>query len=246
MKGTIRNSKVRGNFGHLFFATLLISLCVGMLFPEPAVSQNVWEKVGPPIGRNRHAMAYDSARGVAVLFGGWDHLNRNDTWEWDGEGWSEISPVASPSARLRHAMAYDSARDRVVLFGGDDEKPGLLRDTWLYTPYGPECLYGPPGQPLAFTRGSGAPVKKTVEWESCDGPGTLTVYNGGLENSIYELVSSSEIYLNGLLVVGPNNFNQKVETITVEIYLEPGNNFLDVELRGKPGDGIKLEFTPDE
>jgi hypothetical protein len=68
-----------------------------------------------------HAMAYDSARGVAVLFGGQDGGNLlNDTWEWDGMNWMFRPTAVAPSARDNHRMAYDSARGVTVLFGGFD------------------------------------------------------------------------------------------------------------------------------
>lgn len=35
-----------------------------------------------PSGRPYFAMAYDSARGVTVLFGGYDGAYHNDTWEY--------------------------------------------------------------------------------------------------------------------------------------------------------------------
>jgi hypothetical protein len=73
---------------------------------------------GPP-GRSQPAMAYDSSRGVAVLFGG--KINGtavNETWEWDGEVWTQKTPAVSPPARFGHAMAYDSFRGVTVLFGG--------------------------------------------------------------------------------------------------------------------------------
>ena len=62
-------------------------------------------------------MAFDSARGVTVLFGGY-FQGRAETWEWDGDTWSEIH-ISGP-ARWAHAMTYDSARDAIVLFGGSD------------------------------------------------------------------------------------------------------------------------------
>lgn len=74
-------------------------------------------------------MAYDRARGVTVLFGGFSGSNLlNDTWEWDGTTWAQASPTTSPTARVLHAMAYDSTRGVTVLFGGADG--GLLGDTW--------------------------------------------------------------------------------------------------------------------
>src|SRR5438477_230836 len=41
------------------------------------------------------AVAYDSARGRIVLFGGQDPKTGSylgDTWEWNGYGWIEMSP----------------------------------------------------------------------------------------------------------------------------------------------------------
>ncbi len=75
-------------------------------------------------------MAYDSARGRVVLFGGLSGSTRlGDIWEWDGESWTEQNPDApTPSARHSHAMAYDSARRVVVLFGGNAS--GREADTW--------------------------------------------------------------------------------------------------------------------
>ncbi|MBI5528605.1 MAG: hypothetical protein HY897_19925 [Deltaproteobacteria bacterium] len=74
-----------------------------------------------PSARSQFGMAYDSARGRTIVFGGWDAANRRDTWEWDGTAWTEKLPQGDkPSARNMHALAYDSARGRVVLFGGYD------------------------------------------------------------------------------------------------------------------------------
>jgi len=91
------------------------------------------------------AMAYDSARGRTVLFGGWNGAEFGDTWEWDGTTWQQLSPASPPAARDGAAMAYDSERQRVVLFGGWDASANSLMDTCLWdgvtwscsTPAGP-------------------------------------------------------------------------------------------------------------
>ena len=63
-------------------------------------------------------MAYDAARGVTVLFGGYKGRDTDDeTWEWNGTAWTQ-RVVAGPSPRRGHAMAYDAARGVTVLFGG--------------------------------------------------------------------------------------------------------------------------------
>jgi hypothetical protein len=78
---------------------------------------------GPP-ARGGASMAYDAARGVTVLFGGFgsdcEHAVYGlcgDTWTWDGTQWSQ-QQVSGPPARLRASMVYDAARDVTVLFGG--------------------------------------------------------------------------------------------------------------------------------
>jgi len=83
-----------------------------------------------PASRFDHAMAYDSARGRVVLFGG-DSGNGSfgDTWEWNGAAWINKTPAAGPSSRAGHAMAYDSARGRVTMAGAGN---GLLVDTWVW------------------------------------------------------------------------------------------------------------------
>jgi hypothetical protein len=75
-------------------------------------------------------MAYDSERGVTVLFGGYDVYSGpvfGDTWEWDGTTWTQQSNTG-PSKRYDHAMAYDVARGVTVLFGGDSGHS--LGETW--------------------------------------------------------------------------------------------------------------------
>ncbi len=87
-----------------------------------------------PPARYNLAMAYDSARGRVVLFGGYSYDGTGhrlaDTWEWDGDTWAQRTPETSPPARDRHALAYDAARQRVVLFGGWTDPALRLADTW--------------------------------------------------------------------------------------------------------------------
>ena len=80
-------------------------------------------------------MAYDSARGKVVLFGGCDSRHGAVCrTPGSGTGRAGRGPTgrrrrAKPAARCGHAMAYDSARGKVVLFGGaSDAWPS--QDTW--------------------------------------------------------------------------------------------------------------------
>lgn len=89
-----------------------------------------WSTIdNPPGGRFGHALAFDSIRGVTVMFGGSNVTSLLDeTLEWDGQFWNRVK-VSGPGARAGHAMTYDSNRRVVVLFGGFDES-GELADTW--------------------------------------------------------------------------------------------------------------------
>ncbi len=86
---------------------------------------------GPrPSVRTASSMAFDSDRGVVVLFGGIQSTTfYGDTWEWDGGAWN-LRSVNGPTPRYGHKMVYDSNRHVTVLFGGDGLSPGLLHDIW--------------------------------------------------------------------------------------------------------------------
>jgi hypothetical protein len=85
-----------------------------------------------PAWRNFAAAAYDSARGVLVLFGGLQtpDVNFEETWEWDGAAWTRHD-VPGPGAREGPGMTYDAVRQRVVLFGGA-QGGRVLSDTWTW------------------------------------------------------------------------------------------------------------------
>src|SRR6478609_11171120 len=67
---------------------------------ESAMARYLWtqkEDIGPS-ARFGHAMAYDSVRSRTVLFGGTLFAGDlggdiNDTWEWNGEFWTQIADI---------------------------------------------------------------------------------------------------------------------------------------------------------
>jgi hypothetical protein len=81
-----------------------------------------------PLPRAGHALAFDAARGVSVLFGG-DYAG--ETWEWDGSTWTQRFSDPTPAARSQDALAYDAARGVVLLFGGVGGEQ-LFGDTWTW------------------------------------------------------------------------------------------------------------------
>jgi len=112
----------------------------------------VWvpRSTGGPSPRSGHAMGYDAARGVTVLFGGHRYDSSRpypgDTWEWDGTQW-QPGKGAVPTPRWYHAMAFDERQGVVVLFGGNDDNPLPSDDTWQWD--GDKWTYIPRGGPAA-------------------------------------------------------------------------------------------------
>ncbi|MEZ4365464.1 MAG: kelch repeat-containing protein [Kofleriaceae bacterium] len=94
-----------------------------------------WElRPVPPTlaGRAEHGLAFDAARGDAVLFGGIaDDGLRGDTWRYDGDHWTDASGGVAPSPRRGATMTYDATAGAVVLFGGEDAS-GPRDDTWRW------------------------------------------------------------------------------------------------------------------
>jgi hypothetical protein len=93
-----------------------------------------WSQVqvaGPP-PRLGAGAAFDSKRGVVLMFGGANHDGvLNDLWSWDGTSWKKLAD-GGPEPRVMGYIAYDKKRDRVVLFGGRRGVPDNsdLGDTW--------------------------------------------------------------------------------------------------------------------
>ena len=112
-----------------------------------------------PQARFANAMAYDSARGVTVMYGGGQvvpnvgYVGFGEVWEWNGAHWRQRTTynasnvwhqvtggywrqnfTDTPASRVQHAMAYDSRRKRVVMFGGRGAGPDngdyMFGDTW--------------------------------------------------------------------------------------------------------------------
>ncbi|HOZ49250.1 MAG TPA: S8 family serine peptidase [Candidatus Hydrogenedentes bacterium] len=80
-----------------------------------------------PEPRFSQAMAYDAARGVTVLFGGYvDEGWTNDTWEYDGTDWAKRETGTAPDYGYSPAMVYDSLRHETVLV------TGWPMETWVW------------------------------------------------------------------------------------------------------------------
>jgi hypothetical protein len=94
-----------------------------------------WQLLRPtvsPSARYGAGLAFDSATGQLLLFGGarTDRGPLDETWTWNGSTWRQIVPASSPSPRHSPAMGNGSARG-LVLFGGADFSHWYT-DTWIW------------------------------------------------------------------------------------------------------------------
>lgn len=95
----------------------------------------VWDfiaDIAEPSPRAFHRMAFDSARGVTVLNGGFSPDNPNavkETWEWDGKVWT-LRDAEGP-VRDGSAMVYSDHHNACILFGGAKAST-KYNETWAY------------------------------------------------------------------------------------------------------------------
>jgi hypothetical protein len=135
-----------------------------------------WTQKSPstsPPARFGAAFAYDSARQVAVLFGGdIDDLPpppvAADTWEWDGTNWAQQSPATQPPGIEWGAMALDSRRDVAVLYTGLSHPD----DTWEWN-----------GTTWAQESPATSPPQRTGFALAYDADHFMTVMFGGLSTA---------------------------------------------------------------
>ncbi len=155
--------------------------------------------IATPHLRAHGSMVFDSHVGKTILFGG-DHLRPldlgpiNDTWQWDGNQWTELWPDAAPVARLGQTMAFDQARGRSVVFGGTNGAPPnvFYTDTWeLGT-----GITTPPGNPdLAFAQASG--FRPTVVGTTSDFAAVRLVSSGTGPVLISSMTMSGDFAISG-------------------------------------------------
>ncbi len=101
---------------------------------------NIWNQVltnHQPPGLWGFGMAFDSCRGVTVLFGGNSESGYyNKTWEYSGFDWTLIDPATtSPSRRTDMGFTFDQHRCRVVMHGGVQNLEPGFDETWEWDGY---------------------------------------------------------------------------------------------------------------
>ena len=103
---------------------------------NPATAQFDWSRVttsAAPSARYGTAMAFNSASGDAVLFGGENSIGTRlqDSWTYNGTNWTLVATTSQPSGRTYASLSYDSPRNNAVLFGGL-LSGSISSETWTF------------------------------------------------------------------------------------------------------------------
>ena len=81
--------------------------------------------------RNNHTYLFGGI-GVHVEGSVQTQEYENDTWDWDGSKWTQLTPEGTPPARENGGFDYDPGRDELVLFGG--WAGHYMSDVWTFDP----------------------------------------------------------------------------------------------------------------
>ena len=106
----------------------------------------------------------------------------------------------------------------------------------------PVLVFGP----KTYTRGNGAPdlFRESISLPAgTSGPWTLRLLNGDKDRRERSdnRVSSGSLQIDGIQVLGPNDFNRDDVVIEKTINLTPASHF-ELRLAGKPGGSVTLSF----
>jgi hypothetical protein len=105
----------------------------------PGASPSLWSPAATtvsPSPRGGAAIAYDTALGSELLFGGTSAGGGvlGDTWTYGATGWVNVTSAGSsaPSARSGAVAWYDANLSAVVLYGGVGPTGAIDTDTWEF------------------------------------------------------------------------------------------------------------------
>jgi hypothetical protein len=117
---------------------------------------------------------------------------------------------------------------------------------WFLLPAAVLAIEVPVFGPTQYVRTVAAPTVYADTFRGAEYPAAIIIRNGDAGGT--RRVSSAEILINGVRIVGPNAFNQRIAIIKVPLALSHDNDLV-VVLNGAPGGyitvAIVLDVTPD-
>lgn len=172
------------------------------------------------------------AKDIGVVVEGFP-VNKNYVGQWDYYRWAIEGLPSSGLINLDVSLENEGR----ILFVVEYQRPDGVGGSQVFT-IDAFCNYGPENLPLIFTRGKDKPNSETIQWDSCGGTGVISIKG--------DSVNSAHIYLNGQPILTQSCFNNcpefKDKGIKMDIELIEGLNTLDVEISGKPGSQLQIDF----
>ncbi len=139
-------------------------------------------------GIRHHVFTFDSRRGKAVAFGGFDSVSRSRAvFEWDRGTGAWVNPAPSslppswPTPRALAAGVFDPVADRTLVFGGSDNS-GLRGDLLEWN--------GDAGTWTTRSPTAGWPTPRYKHAMAYDADRRVVVLFGGVAGSIFTALSS--------------------------------------------------------
>jgi hypothetical protein len=120
--------------------TVLVAILVagcgrsGSAAPSSSATPSPKAYATPP-ARIYAAMAYDLRTHELVMYGGFTALSQagglNDTWAWDGKGWTQFHPQTVPAIQ-NPSMAYDAPNHELLLVGSEVNGQQRRNSLWAW------------------------------------------------------------------------------------------------------------------
>lgn len=141
--------------------------------PRPRFVNLMAEYRNPPLAPGEPSGGYVLLQGGHWVEGD-DGGNLEDTWQWDGEIWTELDG-AGPGPRVNSPGAFDERLDGIVMFGGGNgETEGTgTNDTWLWAGIGGWTQLATPT----------APSRRNAHGLAFDSKRQVLVLVGGIERA---------------------------------------------------------------
>jgi hypothetical protein len=126
----------------------------------------------------RESSALATLGDKVLLFGGCESCGGSfglmgDTWQWDGQSWTELHPAQSPPARF--GAVAGTVAGKIVLFGGESYDGSTFNDTWEWD--GENWSMASPSTSPSARVAAGAAVAN----------GKLLLFGGGSDKSLQPL-----------------------------------------------------------
>ncbi|MCI4372099.1 MAG: hypothetical protein L3K02_00415 [Thermoplasmata archaeon] len=163
-------------------------------------SNGNWTQLHPavsPPARVQPAMAYDPETGDVLLFGGGtgfpSYLSFQDTWEFDGANWSQVTTNLTPApSDFGAVMTYDSAIGAIVMYDSGEVYHGgpFLNDTYIFSS----------GQWSLAASGAGPSPRSAVSFDYDATLGAVVLFGGNQCNNATGLcpnLGDTWVYSNG-------------------------------------------------